>query len=90
MFIVPVSLLLRKKFETFDDVIIDLSRRLFTKFGENIVRVESFDDGPAVRVVVREKNWDVIDGIIEVVRSFEKEKNLETPIIVHIDEIDEI
>jgi len=87
---VPVSLLLRKKFERFDDIIIDLSRKLFAKFGELIVRVESFDDGPAVRIFVREKNWDIINSIVEAVRNFERERNLKTPIIVHIDDIDEV
>lgn len=86
----PVSLLLRKKFERFDDIIIDLSRKLFAKFGELIVRVESFDDGPAVRIFVREKNWDIINSIVEAVRNFERERNLKTPIIVHIDDIDEV
>ena len=85
----PVSLLLRKKFERFDDIIIDLSRKLFAKFGELIVRVESFDDGPAVRIFVREKNWDIVNSIVEAVRNFERERNLKTPIIVHIDDIDE-
>ena len=82
--------MLRKKFEAFDDIIIYLSRKLFSEFGENIIRVDSFGDGPAIRVVVGEKNWDIINGIVEAVRSFERENNLKTPIIVHIDEVDEI
>ena len=88
--LVPVSLLLREKFEVFDDIIIGLSRELFAKLGGIIVRVDSFDDGPAVRVVVKKKNWEIVDSIIEAVRRFERENKLETPIIVHIDEIDEI
>lgn len=52
----PICLLLKKKFEKFDDIIINLSRKLLMKFAENIVHIESFGDGPAVRIVVREKN----------------------------------
>ncbi len=52
----PVSLLLRRKFEDFDDVVIRISRKLFLEFGHTVLRVDSFDDGPAIRVVVKEKN----------------------------------
>ncbi len=67
-----------------------LSNYLRDLFGEIIVRVDSLDDGPAVRVVVREKNWDVVERIVEAVRCFERENNLKAPIIVHVDEVDEV
>ena len=86
----PISLLLREKFDEFDSLILMISRELLENLRDIIVRVDSFDDCPAVRVVVREKNWEVIDRILETVRGFEKKHGLDTPIIVHIDEADEI
>jgi len=86
----PISLLLREKFNEFDRLVLMISKELLENLRDIIVRVDSFDDGPAVRVVVREKNWEVIDRILETVRGFEERHSLDTPIIVHIDEADEI
>jgi len=41
-------------------------------------------------VVVRGKNRDFVNRIVEAVRGFGREKGLELPIIMHIDEVNEI
>ena len=80
--------------KSLESVIIDkqVIKELFDKLknvlGDNLVSVESFNgaDGENVKIVVREKNWEVIDKIMEEIWRLETERNLEGKIIPSIDE----
>jgi len=55
-----------KKLEI-EDIIIEIAHRLRRILGGQLVVVESIDgpDGENIKIIVREKNWETIDKIME-------------------------
>jgi len=68
-------------------VIDELSARLRGVLKNNLVCVESFDgpDGENVKIVVREKTWEVVDRIMEEIWRIEVEKGIEGKILPSIE-----
>jgi len=70
-----------------EDIIIELAHHLRQVLGRNLVCVESFDgpDGENVKIVVREKTWEVVDRIMEEIWRIEVEKGIEGKILPSIE-----
>jgi len=89
----PVSILVKHNLAMpLDDAVLLLSRKLFCVLSNNLLLVESFEgaDGSNVRIVVKEKDDDVIEAILKVVSDVENELGvvgLIFPDIVTQDEI---
>ncbi|MEX0568405.1 MAG: hypothetical protein Q6363_004490 [Candidatus Njordarchaeota archaeon] len=87
----PISLYVRKKFVDFDKIVAVFATNLLRRLGDKIVSVESVENwnGCNVRVVVRDKAWDVVDAVLSIAREVEKKFGYDEALIVDIVDIEE-
>jgi len=76
-----------EKRDRIEDIIIELAPRLRRNLGSTLVGIESFDgcDGENMKIIVREKTWDVMEKIMEIIWAVEVEKNIEGRIFPSIE-----
>ncbi len=75
-----------------EDIILELARELRRELGGELVGVESYSgpDGSNVRIIVRDKTWEVVDKVIEAIWRFEKKKGIEGTILPEINDLKEL
>ena len=82
------KILFPEKKSDMEDLFIKLASRLRHILGDNLVSIESFagPNGENVKIIVREKTWNVIDKVMEEVWRLEVEENIEGEILPNMEE----
>jgi len=82
------KILFPEKKSDMEDLFIKLASRLRHILGDNLVSIESFagPNGENVKIIVREKTWNVVDKVMEEVWRLEVEENIEGEILPNMEE----